>query len=145
MGSLKIPERYTRTLLIQDEHSIERGVPITWVRHPGYLGSLLVLNGIALASGNWITLFASLVATLAAYTYRIKVEDDMLVAALGASYAQYRPEVGLLSHRCESRVRPDLDETPNQAIQRTADHPMLSFRSTGTSFLASTVADLVSC
>jgi len=93
---LKLRERYTRTLLIQDEHPIERGGPYCWVRHPGYLGSLLVLNGLALASGNWITLFASLVATLAAYAYRIKVEDDMLVAALGASYAQYRREVGAL-------------------------------------------------
>ena len=93
---LKLRERYTRTLLVQDEHSIEREGPYHWVRHPGYLGSLLVLNGIALASGNWITLFASLVATLAAYTYRIKVEDEMLVAALGDSYAQYRREVRAL-------------------------------------------------
>ena len=93
---LKLRARYTRTLLIQDGHSIERGGPYRWCRHPGYLGSLLVLNGIALASGNWITLSASLVATLAAYTYRIKVEDEMLVAGLGDSYAQYRREVGAL-------------------------------------------------
>ncbi|MCU1291922.1 MAG: isoprenylcysteine carboxyl methyltransferase [Bryobacterales bacterium] len=93
---LKLRERYTRTLLIQDEHSIERGGPYRWLRHPGYLGSLLVLNGIALASGNWITLLASLIATLAAYTHRIKVEDEMLVAVLGESYAQYRREVKAL-------------------------------------------------
>jgi protein-S-isoprenylcysteine O-methyltransferase len=93
---LTLRDRYTRTLLVQHEHPIERGGPYRWVRHPGYLGSLLVLNGIALASGNWITLLTSLVATLAAYTYRIKVEDEMLVAALGDSYAQYRREVGAL-------------------------------------------------
>ena len=93
---LKLRERYTRTLLIQDEHSIERGGPYRWLRHPGYLGSLLVLNGIALASGNWITLLASLIATLAAYTHRIKVEDEMLVSALGDSYAQYRREIRAL-------------------------------------------------
>jgi protein-S-isoprenylcysteine O-methyltransferase Ste14 len=93
---LKLRERYTRTLLIHDEHPIERGGPYRWLRHPGYLGSLLVLNGIALASGNWITLLASLIATLAAYTHRIKVEDEMLVAALGESYAQYRHEVRAL-------------------------------------------------
>ncbi len=89
-------ERYTRTLFIQHEHAIERGGPYRWLRHPGYLGSLLVLNGIALASGNWITLLASLIATLAAYTYRIKVEDEMLVTALGNPYAQYRREVPAL-------------------------------------------------
>jgi protein-S-isoprenylcysteine O-methyltransferase Ste14 len=89
-------DRYTRTLLVQDEHSIERGGPYHWVRHPGYLGSLLCLNGIALASGNLVTLVASMGATFAAYLYRIRVEDQMLVAAFGASYAQYRRETGAL-------------------------------------------------
>ena len=93
---LTLRERYTRTLLIQSEHAIERGGPYRWVRHPGYLGSLLCLNGVALASGNWVTLVASLLVTSAAYGYRIKVEDEMLVAALGAAYADYRSEVGAL-------------------------------------------------
>jgi protein-S-isoprenylcysteine O-methyltransferase len=93
---LTLRERYTRTLFVQDEHLIERGGPYRWIRHPGYLGSLLCLNGIALASGNWMTLLASLVATSAAYSYRIKVEDEMLVRSLGEPYAVYRREVRAL-------------------------------------------------
>ena len=93
---LTLRERYTRTLLVQEVHSIERGGPYRFVRHPGYLGSLMTLGGIALASGNIVTLLASLVALLAAYAYRIKVEDEMLVAALGDSYATYRRDVGAL-------------------------------------------------
>jgi protein-S-isoprenylcysteine O-methyltransferase Ste14 len=93
---LQLRERYTKTLLVHDEHAIERGGPYRWVRHPGYLGSLLCLNGVALASGNWVTLLASLVATAAAYSYRIRIEDEMLVAAFGDSYAEYRREVGAL-------------------------------------------------
>jgi protein-S-isoprenylcysteine O-methyltransferase len=91
---LRLRERYTKTLLVHDEHAIERGGPYRWVRHPGYLGSLLVLNGIALAAGNWAVLLASLAVTSAAYGYRIRVEDEMLVAAFGESYAEYRREVG---------------------------------------------------
>jgi protein-S-isoprenylcysteine O-methyltransferase len=93
---LTLRERYTRTLLVQREHAIERGGPYRWVRHPGYLGSLLCLNGIALASGNSATLIASLLATSAAYSYRIKVEDEMLVAGLGANYAEYKGQVRAL-------------------------------------------------
>lgn len=93
---LRLRQRYSRTLLVHDEHAIERGGPYRWIRHPGYLGSLLALNGIALASGNSVTLVASLIATLAAYRYRIAVEDEMLVAALGDSYAEYRREVPAL-------------------------------------------------
>jgi protein-S-isoprenylcysteine O-methyltransferase len=93
---LTLRERYTRTLLVQHEHAIERGGPYRWVRHPGYLGSLLALDGIALASGNWVALLASLVVTFAAYGYRIRVEDEMLVAAFGDSYAELRRDVGAL-------------------------------------------------
>src|SRR5439155_21435962 len=93
---LTLRERYTRTLLVQDQHSIERGGPYRWVRHPGYLGSLLCLNGLALASGNALVFVASVVTTFPAYAYRIHVEDAMLVAAFGAPYESYRREVGAL-------------------------------------------------
>jgi protein-S-isoprenylcysteine O-methyltransferase Ste14 len=39
-----------------------------------------------MASGDLLTLIASLAATLAAYAYRIRVEDAMLVAHFGPSY-----------------------------------------------------------
>jgi protein-S-isoprenylcysteine O-methyltransferase Ste14 len=93
---LTLRERYTRTLLVQEEQLIERGGPYRWVRHPGYLGSLLCFNGIALASGNWATLLASFAATSAAYSYRIAVEDEMLVRSLGQPYAVYRRQVRAL-------------------------------------------------
>lgn len=93
---LTLRERFTRTLLVQEHQSIERGGPYRWIRHPGYLGSLLCLNGVALASGNLITLLASLAATSAAYGYRIRTEDEMLTAALGPSYAEYRSQVRAL-------------------------------------------------
>jgi protein-S-isoprenylcysteine O-methyltransferase len=96
---LTLRERYTRTLLVQSDHTVERGGPYRWVRHPGYLGSLLCLNGIALASGNYVTVIASLFATSVAYTYRIMVEDEMLVASLGADYVAYRREVAALFPR----------------------------------------------
>ena len=102
---LTLRDRYTRTLLLQDEHSVERGGPYRWVRHPGYLGSLLCLNGIALASGNTVVLLASLLATGGAYRYRIMVEDAMLIAAFGNSYDEYRRQVrALLPSRRLSRL-----------------------------------------
>jgi protein-S-isoprenylcysteine O-methyltransferase len=90
---LTLRERYTRTLLIQDGHTVEQHGPYRMVRHPGYLGSLLALNGVALASGNWIVLATSILSTSAAYAYRVKVEDEMLVARFGESYAEYRRKV----------------------------------------------------
>jgi len=90
---LTLRERFTRTLLVHDDHAIERGGPYRIVRHPGYLGSLLTLNGIALATGNAAVFLASLVVIGGAYVYRIRVEDAMLVAAFGGPYEEYRREV----------------------------------------------------
>ena len=93
---LTLRERYTRTLLVHENHAIERRGPYRLVRHPGYLGSLLTMNGIALATGNAAVLVASLVVTIAAYAHRIRVEDAMLVGAFGDSYDAYRREVRAL-------------------------------------------------
>jgi protein-S-isoprenylcysteine O-methyltransferase len=93
---LTLRDRYTRTLLTQEQQTIERGGPYRLVRHPGYLGSLLALNGVALASGNSVVSAASVVATVAGYAYRVRVEDAMLVAAFGEPYERYRREVGAL-------------------------------------------------
>jgi len=93
---LTLRERYTRTLMTHADHVIERGGPYRWVRHPGYLGSLLCLNGIALASGSAVVFAASLATTLLAYGYRIRVEDQMLVTAFGEPYIAYRREVNAL-------------------------------------------------
>jgi protein-S-isoprenylcysteine O-methyltransferase len=96
---LTLRERYTRTLLTHEQHVVERKGPYRWVRHPGYLGSLLALGGVALASGNSIVFFGSMPVLVAAYSYRIRVEEEMLVAAFGESYAAYQREVGALFPR----------------------------------------------
>jgi protein-S-isoprenylcysteine O-methyltransferase Ste14 len=93
---LTLRQRYTRTLRVDEGHAVERGAPYKLVRHPGYLGSLLCLNGLALASGNLVIFLGSLAATSAAYTYRIRVEEKMLVAVFGDSYERYRQKVPAL-------------------------------------------------
>ena len=93
---LLLRERFTRTLLIQQGQKIERTGPYRFIRHPGYLGSLLCLNGIGLASGNTLVVTASIIVTGAAYGYRIRVEDAMLIRAFGEAYESYRRSTGAL-------------------------------------------------
>src|SRR5262249_51779709 len=64
---LTLRHRYTRTLLINDNHDLERGGPYRFVRHPGYLGSLMTLNGIAAASGSAPIVIVALIVTIAGY------------------------------------------------------------------------------
>ena len=80
---------YTRTLKVTENQSIVRAGPYRVIRHPGYLGSILMWIGAAAATANWIAILITLVAMLSAYVYRIQNEEKMLLKT-NAEYAEYR-------------------------------------------------------
>src|ERR1044071_1504350 len=47
---------YTRTLKVTESQSIVRDGPYHWIRHPGYLGSILIWTGVAASTQNLIVL-----------------------------------------------------------------------------------------
>jgi protein-S-isoprenylcysteine O-methyltransferase Ste14 len=59
------------------------------LRHPSYLGLLMVFVAIAIHSRNWISFVVAVVPTTAALIYRIQVEEQALQEAFGEEYAQY--------------------------------------------------------
>lgn len=81
---------YTRTLLITDQHRIVQDGPYHVVRHPGYLGILVLWLGAGLAAGSWIVLAWIALVMGIGYSYRIRIEEAMLVAAHGDTYHQYQ-------------------------------------------------------
>ncbi len=80
---------YTRTLKVTENQHVIREGPYSLIRHPGYLGSLLMWVGVAAATSNWIVLLIVLTAMSLAYVYRIETEERMLLTTL-PNYAEYR-------------------------------------------------------
>jgi protein-S-isoprenylcysteine O-methyltransferase Ste14 len=80
---------YTRTLKVTENQSIVRAGPYHLVRHPGYLGSILIWSGVAASTMNWIVLFIVLIVMFGVYIYRIQSEEKMLLAT-NADYADYQ-------------------------------------------------------
>jgi protein-S-isoprenylcysteine O-methyltransferase Ste14 len=80
---------YTRTLKVAENQSIIREGPYRFIRHPGYLGSILMWSGVATATANWMVLLLVLIVMLVVYIYRIESEEKMLISA-SADYADYR-------------------------------------------------------
>jgi len=81
---------YSRTLrIVGSQEIIDRG-PYRLIRHPGYLGSILLWVGSGLAFSNWTSLIVVAVLMLGVYISRINAEEEMLVAAFGERYIQYR-------------------------------------------------------
>jgi protein-S-isoprenylcysteine O-methyltransferase Ste14 len=67
---------------------IDRGA-YHWVRHPSYSAGILMMIGIAVALGSWLGVVISTMLTVAAYSYRIVVEERALTNALGDRYVEF--------------------------------------------------------
>jgi protein-S-isoprenylcysteine O-methyltransferase Ste14 len=80
---------YTRTLRATATQPVIDTGPYRLVRHPGYLGALLLWIGFGLAVRNWLVALAIGLAMALAYVRRIHHEEAMLVRTLGAPYIAY--------------------------------------------------------
>jgi protein-S-isoprenylcysteine O-methyltransferase Ste14 len=59
------------------------------VRHPSYLGLEICFLAVGLHTGNWACLALMLIAPTLAVLYRIHIEEQALLGAFGAEYADY--------------------------------------------------------
>lgn len=80
---------FSSNVAIQDSQQITRAGLYRFVRHPSYLGLLLVFLAIGLHSRNWTSLAVVIVPTTAALLYRIHVEEAALMKAFGGDYSAY--------------------------------------------------------
>jgi protein-S-isoprenylcysteine O-methyltransferase len=80
---------YTRTVQTENDQSLVDEGPYALVRHPGYLGSILVWLGFALTSGSPRAL--GFVAALMARAYQRRIEVEEVVLANGVpGYRDYQ-------------------------------------------------------
>lgn len=80
---------YTRTLRTAEEQKVIHHGPYKLLRHPGYLGDLVMWAGAGFAVLNWIAATLVIVGMTGAFHYRIKCEEEMLRGALGEPYETY--------------------------------------------------------
>jgi protein-S-isoprenylcysteine O-methyltransferase Ste14 len=64
--------------------------PYRYVRHPSYSGLLLIVIGLALIYGNWLSLAILAILPAAVLLRRISVEESVLAGVLGQPYADYK-------------------------------------------------------
>jgi protein-S-isoprenylcysteine O-methyltransferase len=76
-------------VIVQDRHKVVESGPYRWLRHPSYLGAIVLQGGIGMAEGHWTSIALMLAGGLTAFLVRIRVEERALLAALGEDYAAY--------------------------------------------------------
>jgi len=80
---------YSRTLRTTADQAVVTSGPYRVIRHPGYLGSIMVWTSFGMASGSAAAALGVAALMGAAYRRRIAAEEDMLTGELGTAYAEY--------------------------------------------------------
>jgi protein-S-isoprenylcysteine O-methyltransferase Ste14 len=78
----------TDVAISKGQYIVEQG-PYRWLRHPSYLGGLLSQVGFGMTLTNWLAMLLPVCCLLAAYAYRINIEEQALVRGLGPDYSAY--------------------------------------------------------
>lgn len=81
---------YTSTLKTNENQTIVDTGMYAFIRHPGYLGNLILFFGAALAFDNVLVLLLILIILFLTYKYRITFEEQMLVSFFGEQYEAYK-------------------------------------------------------
>jgi protein-S-isoprenylcysteine O-methyltransferase Ste14 len=80
---------FTTVVRVADDQEVVSDGPFRWVRHPSYLGLLLILAGLGLMLTDWVSFLLAVLVPLAALVWRIQVEERALRDGLGTRYDDY--------------------------------------------------------
>jgi protein-S-isoprenylcysteine O-methyltransferase len=71
-----------------DQQVVTRGA-YALIRHPSYTAGILMNTGIGIALGSWASSALLIVVSFVVYRYRILVEEQALLAAIGEPYRRF--------------------------------------------------------
>jgi protein-S-isoprenylcysteine O-methyltransferase Ste14 len=87
---LTLKQQFTYTVTkIEDHELIESGL-YRIIRHPGYLGQLIIFLGISTSLSNWLSILLMIVPVLLGYMNRIIVEEKFMIEQMGQKYIDYQ-------------------------------------------------------
>ena len=81
---------FTVDVTIRQGHQLKTDGFYHYLRHPSYAASLLSFVGFGVSLNNWPALLLVTTAVLAAFSYRIWVEEAVLTQQFGAGYLAYK-------------------------------------------------------
>lgn len=87
---LALKNQFTYTVTKIKNHEL---VDTGWyksIRHPGYLGQLIIFLGIATSMSNWLSLLGMMVPVTIGFLYRISVEEKFMQEQMGQKYLDYK-------------------------------------------------------
>ena len=87
---LTLKQYFTYSVAKVENHKIIETGLYKFIRHPGYLGQLIIFIGISISVSNWLSILVMMIPIIPGYLYRIRVEEKFMLEQLGEDYINYQ-------------------------------------------------------
>jgi protein-S-isoprenylcysteine O-methyltransferase Ste14 len=93
---VQLGRMFTVDVAISNTHILKTSGLYKIVRHPSYLGLILIIAGLVLCMGSMLSFIIVSITVFFAMNYRIAVEEKALTNEFGAQYHDYQKHVARL-------------------------------------------------
>ena len=86
---LALKQYFTYTVSKIEDHKLVTNGLYKRIRHPGYLGQLIIFLGISVSLSNWLSVILMMLPVMIGYSYRIMIEERFMSKQPGLDYYNY--------------------------------------------------------
>jgi protein-S-isoprenylcysteine O-methyltransferase Ste14 len=86
---IQMKNAFTVDVAINEVHQLKTDGLFKLVRHPSYLGLLMILSGFSLGMETMVSFILVTIPVFLVISYRIKVEEKLLIETFGEEYIRY--------------------------------------------------------
>ena len=83
-------QHFTYTVTKIENHELIESGLYKIIRHPGYLGQMMVFIGTSVALSNWLSVLSMIIPVVFGFIYRISVEEKFMIKQMGEKYIDYQ-------------------------------------------------------
>jgi protein-S-isoprenylcysteine O-methyltransferase Ste14 len=87
---MTLKQHFTYTVTKIENHELIEAGLYKSIRHPGYLGQLIIFIGTSISLSNWLSVLFMIIPVLLGFIYRIKVEERFMIEQMGEKYIGYQ-------------------------------------------------------
>ncbi|BDX39736.1 protein-S-isoprenylcysteine methyltransferase [Tenuifilaceae bacterium CYCD] len=87
---IQLKSAFTVNVAIANNHKLKTDGVYKYVRHPSYFGLLFIMFGFSVSMNSYISILIITIPMLLVILYRIKVEEEILLAEFGNDYSNYK-------------------------------------------------------
>jgi protein-S-isoprenylcysteine O-methyltransferase Ste14 len=87
---MTLKKHFTYTVTKIENHELIESGLYKSIRHPGYLGQMIVIIGTSVSLSNWLSVLSMIIPVVFGFIYRINVEERFMIEQMGEKYIEYK-------------------------------------------------------